>query len=100
MIVTISPTEKIIVGWCHRVPETKQEKKKYRRLTTCFIKDVQQEKLFGEGKALCSISDNFDKSKARKLSLQRALAEKHFDKEKRTIIWTTYNERACHLKNI
>ena len=56
-------------------------------VTTCVITQAKIGKIY-LGYSYCSESDQFDRSKGRKIALARALSD--FDKETRKVIWEAY----------
>lgn len=62
-----------------------------RGVTDCLITySSPTEEVNASGHAFCSYSDNYNKSKGRKISLARALAALDINKQIRTQVWTEY----------
>lgn len=71
------------------LPNSEWYSKNIRARTTCAIE--QHDIAFGGfGAAYCSVHDQFDKNKGRKLSLTRALQEFTKDKTIRKLFWDQY----------
>lgn len=87
MIEAQIPAGKYIAEWNHQ-----NNSPAGKRITQCYIKSEGRK--IGEGIAVCSKVDNYDRSKGRKISLARALKDGCFGKKERGIFWNEY------LKNI
>jgi hypothetical protein len=70
------------VKWCY--PTNDKEK------TVCFIDNDDLPFFNGYGQCFCSKKDMFDRNKARKLSLLRALQDAGMSKEERIPFWEAY----------
>jgi len=77
----------------YRVVFSMREEKFHRkphRVVVCRIlyKETKQLRFYGE--SVCSLKDNFDKNKGRKIALTRALKNSPFDYTQRGRFWKAY----------
>lgn len=75
------------IDWKHQETNIKR---KIKIVTTCYIKDDKLTPI-ENNHAYCSVKDNFNKEKGRKISLARAM--QYFDKPVRKEIWEAYLNR-------
>lgn len=71
--------------------ETNLDTLRFSMITTCNIKDLQEDKIVAIGYSRCSYKDNPNHSTGRKISLGRALKQfSPTNKEMRKRIWDAY----------
>jgi len=76
-------TDKYLIRWQYDRTQNSPT-----RFTYCYLLDGEYG--VSVGYARCTVNDNFDKDKGRKISLARVLKKAEIPKEERTKIWETY----------
>lgn len=84
-----SQSNNYVVKWHHNHVFLPAISPKFKGSTVCIIVDLDKQTTV-VGEAFCSMDDNFDKNKGRKLSMHRALLSSSLTKPTRGKFWKEY----------